>query len=111
MSTDQTRYMAKLNKLRALQQQVSFWEYSMERYKQTCDLFRDYIDCLREFGDIRAIINAYVRMAQYCERMDDKLLSRELLKDAKKMMINFKLGTNELLLRMQRKIDSLRYYF
>ena len=111
MSILYTRYMGKINKLRTLQNQVAFWEQSVEHYKKTLMVFQEYIDCLREFDDFKAVVNGYIRMASFCERMEDNLMSRELLKDAKQMMLQFNLGGPAHLEKVQKKIDSLKYYY
>lgn len=110
MITHQTRKIGNLNRLRTLQQQVSFWEKSTEHYKKTLSVFQEYLDCLRDFDDQRAIINTYIRMASYCEHMEDPLLSRELLKEAKERMEFFNLGESNQLQKMQKKIDALHNY-
>ena len=110
-TTHQTRHLGKLNQLKTLQQQVAFWEKNPNNYKKGCQVFHKYIDCVRSFKDPKSLYNSYVRMASYCESMEDQLLSRELLKEAMSLMIHFNLAEQTHIQKMRRKIDSLRYGF
>ncbi len=111
MTTMQTRYLGKINRLKTLQHQVCYWEQTLDNYKKTLAVFQDYIDCLREFQDPRSLVNGYIRMAKYCENMEDRLMSREILKDAKQIMLDFNLAGQAHLHKLQKKIDSLCYYY
>ena len=112
MRKAQAGYISKLNQLQALQQQVAYWEQTSNNYKIACDTFQKYIDCLRTtFQDPKAVVNAYIRMASYCERMDDLLLSRDLYQEAVDLMLKFGLASSSHLQNLRTKIKSLRFYY
>ena len=106
-----SKYLAKLNRLRSLQQQVAFWEHPANDYKKACTIFQEYIDCMRGFQEPKTLVNAYIRYAAYCEKMEDRLLSSALLKEAVSLMRFFQIGNDIHLERMRQKIDTLCYYY
>jgi hypothetical protein len=107
----QSNYLAKLNKIQSLQQQVAYWEHPANDYKKACAIFQEYIDCLRGFQDPKTLINSYIRYAAYCEIMEDRLLSTALLKEAVCLMQYYQIGNNVNLERMRQKIDDLSFYY
>ena len=111
MRQTQSNYISKLNQLQALQQQVAYWEKTSNNYKAACDTFQKYIDCLQTFQDPKALVNGYIRMASYCERMDDPLLSRDLYKEAVDLCIRFGLTSSSHLQNLRTKIKSLEFYY
>lgn len=109
--TLQSKYLARLNRLRALQQQVAFWEQPANDYKKACTIFQQYIDCVREFQDPKTLVNVHIRYAAYCEMMEDRLLSSALLSEAVSLMQHFQVGNDTHLERVRQKIEHLRYYY
>ncbi|MHA1746197.1 MAG: hypothetical protein ACTSWW_09360 [Promethearchaeota archaeon] len=104
-------YISKINQLQALQQQVKYWEKTSDNYKGACDVFRKYLDCLQTFQDPKALVNGYIRMAGYCERMDDPFLSQDLYKEAVELCIRFGLASSSHIQNLRSKIKSLEYFY
>jgi len=50
-------------------------------------------------------------MQNFCEKMEDRLLSHALFSEALNIMQEFKVGEATHIQRMLQKIDSLRYYY
>jgi hypothetical protein len=111
MRKAQAGYISKLNQLQALQQQVKYWEKTSDNYKAACDVFRKYLDCLQTFQDPKALVNGYIRMASYCEKMDDPFLSQDLYKEAVELCVRFGLASSSHLQNLRSKIKSLDYYY
>lgn len=107
MSTSQVRSLALLNRLTTLQQQLKFYENSTDYYKQGVNAFKAYLECIRTFNNPRDLVNAYIRMAKYCEKMEDRPLSKELYFEALDLMKTFQVGTEGHLRNLQQKIQSL----
>ncbi len=91
MNIHQTRRMAKINKLKKLQQEVRFWEQKQEKYEKSLKIFKKYIDCIKEFNNPKALINAYIRMGQYCESMGDNFFAENRYRLALKLEKTFKI--------------------
>ena len=107
----QASYISNLNRLKALQQHVAFWEQTSENYKVACETFRKYLDCLQTFRDPKALANGYIRMASFCERNDDIFLSQDLYQNAIDIMIKFGLASSSHLQHLRTKIKALRYSY
>jgi len=110
MSTSQSQYLARINKLQSLQQKVAYFEKTTDQYRKTLEVFKEYIEFVKTFNEPKSLINSLIRMAQYCERMDDRLLSGDLYKDALNLMRTFQLGDSKHIQDLRSKIDSLHYY-
>ncbi|MHA1562097.1 MAG: hypothetical protein ACTSPA_08220 [Promethearchaeota archaeon] len=110
MSTPQIQYLVRINKLQSLQQRVAYFEKTSDQYRKTLETFKEYIEFVKTFNEPKSLINGLIRMAQYCERMDDRLLSGDLYKDALNLMRTFKLGDSEHIQNLRSKIESLHYY-
>ncbi|MCF2138636.1 MAG: hypothetical protein K9W44_01110 [Candidatus Lokiarchaeota archaeon] len=111
MSTSQVRTLARLNRLITLQQQLQFYEKSTDYYKQGLNAFKAYVECVREFNKPRDLVNSYIRMAKYCEKMEDLLLSRDLYHEAMNLMITFQIGTKVNIRNLRQKIQALRHFY
>ncbi|MHA1521466.1 MAG: hypothetical protein ACTSRK_14885 [Promethearchaeota archaeon] len=111
MSATPGRTLARFNRLISLQQKLKFYEQSSDFYKQGLDSFKLYLECVREFNKPREMVNGYIRMAKYCERMEDVLLSRDLYKEAVEMMITFQVGTEGHVRNLRHKIQALNYFY
>ena len=111
MRKAQAGYISRLNQLQALQRQVKYWEQTSENYKKSCETFQKYLDCLQTFQDPKAMVNGYIRMASYCEKMDDPFLSRDLYKEAVDLCIRFGLASSSHLQNLRSKIKSLDYSY
>lgn len=104
----QTAYLARMNRLQAFQRELAHLENN-DSYEKTLDIYKKYVDFIRTWNSPEALINAYIRFAQYCERMEDRLFATDLYSEALELMQ--KLGTvpeKESLL--QSKIESLHYF-
>ena len=110
MSSSQVRSLALLNRITTLQQQLKFYEKSTDYYKQGVNAFKAYIECVRSFNNPRDLVNAYIRMAKYCENMEDIPLSRELYFEALDLMKVFQIGTKGHIRNLQHKIQSLHHF-
>ena len=105
----QVNYLMKLNKLQALQQQVRYAEMDYQNYKRSVKVFQDYVDCLRGFNNPKGVINGFIRMAMYCERMDDRLMATDLYSEA--LFMEKSIGVEEIHINsLENKISSLHYY-
>ena len=110
MMRTQFEYLANLNKLQSLQQQVAYWEKTSENYKKSLEIFRDYLQCVQEFNNPKDLINGYIRMADYCERMDDRLFSCDLYQEAINLLVASGIGSETNIKNLRNKIQSLHYY-
>ena len=107
----QANYLFKMNQLQALQAQVSYWEKNKENYAKSIEVFKAYVDFVRTFNDPRALINSYIRMAQYCERMEDRLMATDLYTKAVEVMMSTGLGMQTPQFQhLRAKIESLHYF-
>lgn len=105
----QTRYLSKINQLKAAQREVEFWAAKKDEYKKAVDAFKHYIDLLKEFNSPKALINAYIKMGQYCESMGDRLLAQDTYRMA--LEVEQKLGLDpQYINKLRAKIDSLSWY-
>ncbi len=67
----QTQYIARMNQLHSLQQEIALFENS-GNYQKTIHAYKKYVDFVRSWQNSNALINAYLQMAKYCERMEDR---------------------------------------
>lgn len=111
MSTSQLRELARINRLITLQAQLKYYEQTSEFYNQGVEAFKQYLECVRDFQMPRELINGYLRMAQYCENMEDLLFSRDLYREAMDLMIMFRVGTEGHLKHLRDKIESMGPYY
>ena len=94
------RELATLSQLQELQAQVKYWEQNSANYKQSIHVFKEYIDFIKTMNKPRLLINGYIRMGQYCEKMGDRLFAKDVYKEA--------LVVEERINIEASKIDSLR---
>ncbi len=106
---NQSRQMAQLNKLKSLQKQLKFWEQRDDKYKRTVELFKEYINTLREFNHPRELINSYIRMAQYCERQGDRLLAQDTYRMALEVEEHLNIDPKHMQ-NLRTKISSLSWF-
>ena len=110
MMRAQLYYLAHLNKLQSLQQQIKYWENTAENYKKSLEVFRDYLECIQTFNKPRDLINGYIRMADFCERMDDRMFSCDLYQEAINLLVASGIGTEINIKDLRSKIQSLHSY-
>lgn len=104
----QAQYIARMNKFQAMQQELKHCENSGD-YAKTVKMYQQYIDFIRSWNNPNVLINGYISMAKYCERMEDRLMATDLFSEAINMMTQIgiepaKIGA------IQSKIESLQYY-
>ena len=109
MHSIQSNHIAKINRLQSYQSQIAYWEKSGKNYKRGLQTFQDFMDFLTEFRDPKALVNGYIRMAKYCEKMEDISLSHDLYKTAMQLMKEFGLGDASHVKNLELKIRSLNY--
>ena len=104
----QTQYIARMNQLHSLQQEIALFENS-GNYQKTIHAYKKYVDFVRSWQNSNALINAYLQMAKYCERMEDRLMASDLYSEAVELMD--RLGMDELMVSaLQNKISALHFY-
>ena len=108
MRYNQANYIARLNELQAMQAQVAMYEKSTD-YRKTVKVFERYIDTVRKFNDPKSLINTYIRFAQYCELMEDRLLATDLYRDALDLEIQWGIDAKHQN-RLQIKIQDLAWF-
>ena len=108
--TNLSNYISRINQLNSIQRQVTFWEQNPDNYKKTIEIFREYIKCIQSFNDTKNLVNSYIRMASYCERMEDRLMSGDLYREAMNILILSGVGKSSHIDNLRSKIQSLHYY-
>lgn len=111
MTSPEILKMVRMNRLITLQQQLKFYEQSTDFYRQGVDAFKQYIECVRDFNNPKELVNAYIRMAKYSEKMEDRLLSRDLYQEAIELMKLFQVGSKGHVRNLRQKIATLNYYY
>jgi tetratricopeptide (TPR) repeat protein len=104
----QAKYLAQINRLQSLTNQVAFWEKS-DSYRKAIDAYKSYVDYIRTLNDPKKLINAYIRMAQFCENMEDRLFASDLYQEAIVHMEHFGVDSQHIQ-NVHHKIHSLSWY-
>jgi hypothetical protein len=102
--------MAELNKLQSLQQQVAHWENKSTNYQKTLEIFSEYLQCIQKFDHPKDLINGYIRMGNYCEKMDDRMFSCDLYQEAINLLIKSGIGDKDHIQNLRNRINSLHTY-
>jgi hypothetical protein len=88
---------------------MKFWEKS-DNYKKSIEAHQRYIDFLKTSNaNVQQIIDAYMRMARFCESMEDRLLATDLYQETVDMMIRNRWDPL-MISAVQNKINSLHFY-